>query len=215
MTSPNGSPGRRSSSRGRQEELRRLGRGLHPRQLAEDGLAAALASLAHDIPVRVQLAVSAGSTTPAAAACAYFVCAEALANVAKYASASQVTVSVRADSDGIRVDVADDGTGGADPTRGTGLRGLADRVETLGGTLTVDSPPGRGTRVAGGDPVRRRADLNGAARRRTAAGQCARVQPGWDAQRRAGRRRGLQPPDLLDERAGLRIGLQVLVHGRQ
>jgi signal transduction histidine kinase len=91
--------------------------------------------------------VSAGSTTPAAAACAYFVCAEALANVAKYASASQVTVSVRADSRGIRVEVADDGTGGADPARGTGLRGLADRVETLGGTLTVDSPPGGGTRV--------------------------------------------------------------------
>jgi signal transduction histidine kinase len=130
-----------------EEELRRLGRGLHPRELAEDGLAAALASLAHDIPVRVQLAVSAGSTTPAAAACAYFVCAEALANVAKYASASQVTVSVRTDSHGIRVEVADDGTGGADPTRGTGLRGLADRVETLGGTVTVDSPPGRGTRV--------------------------------------------------------------------
>jgi signal transduction histidine kinase len=130
-----------------EEELRRLGRGLHPRQLAEDGLAAALASLAHDIPVPVQLAVSAGSTSPAAAACAYFVCAEALANVAKYAAASQVTVSVRADSHGIRVEVADDGTGGVDPARGTGLRGLADRVETLGGTFTVDSPPGRGTRV--------------------------------------------------------------------
>lgn len=130
-----------------EEELRRLGRGLHPRQLAEDGLAAALASLARDIPVRVQLAVSASSTTPAAAACAYFVCAEALANVAKYASASQVTVLVRAESHGIRVEVADDGAGGADPARGTGLRGLADRVETLGGTLTVDSPPGRGTRV--------------------------------------------------------------------
>jgi signal transduction histidine kinase len=130
-----------------EEDLRRLGRGLHPRQLAEDGLAAALASLAHDIPVRVQLAVSVSSTTPAAAACAYFICAEALANVAKYASASQVTVSVRTDSGGIRVEVADDGAGGADPTGGTGLRGLSDRVETLGGTLTVDSPPGRGTRV--------------------------------------------------------------------
>jgi signal transduction histidine kinase len=130
-----------------EEELRRLGRGLHPRQLAEDGLAAALASLAHDIPVRVQLAVSVGSATPAAAACAYFVCAETLANAAKYASASQVTVSVRADYGGIRVEVADDGTGGADATRGTGLRGLTDRVETLGGTLTVDSSPGRGTHV--------------------------------------------------------------------
>jgi len=67
--------------------------------------------------------------------------------MAKYASASQVTVSVRADSHDIRVEVADDGAGGADPTGGTGLRGLADRVETLGGALTVDSPQGRGTRV--------------------------------------------------------------------
>jgi len=129
------------------EELRRLARGLHPRQLAEDGLAAALASMAEDVPVPVELAVSVRDAAPGAAACAYFVCAEALTNVAKYASASHVTVSVRADSDGIRVEVEDDGAGGADPAHGTGLRGLADRVETLGGTLTVDSPPGRGTRV--------------------------------------------------------------------
>jgi signal transduction histidine kinase len=130
-----------------QEELRQLARGLHPRQLAEDGLAVALAALAHDIPVPVQLAVSVNSPTPGTAACAYFVCAEALTNVAKYASASQVTVSVRPDPGGIRVQVEDNGAGGADPARGTGLRGLAARVETLGGTLTVDSSPGHGTRV--------------------------------------------------------------------
>ena len=130
-----------------QEELRRLARGIHPRELSERGLAAALASLARDVPLPVKLAVSAAGDPPAAAACAYFVCSEALANVAKYAAASHVTVSVRSDPGGTTVEVEDDGVGGADPGRGTGLRGLADRVETLGGTLTVDSPPGRGTRL--------------------------------------------------------------------
>ena len=130
-----------------QEELRRLARGIHPRELSERGLAAALASLARDVPLPVKLAVSVTGESPAAAACAYFVCSEALANVAKYAAASKVAVSVRSGTEGIRVEVEDDGIGGADPGRGTGLRGLADRVETLGGTLTVDSPPGRGTRL--------------------------------------------------------------------
>ena len=130
-----------------QEELRRLARGIHPRELSERGLAAALASLAGDVPLPVELAVSAAGDSPAAAACAYFVCAEALVNVAKYAAASHVAVSVRSDPGGTTVEVEDDGVGGADPGRGTGLRGLADRVEALGGTLTVDSPPGRGTRL--------------------------------------------------------------------
>ena len=130
-----------------QEELRRLARGIHPRELSERGLATALASLARDIPLPVKLAVSAAGASPGAAACAYFVCSEALANVAKYAAASKVAVSVRSDPGGITVEIEDDGIGGADPGRGTGLRGLADRVETLGGTLTVESPPGRGTRL--------------------------------------------------------------------
>jgi signal transduction histidine kinase len=130
-----------------QEELRRLARGIHPRELSERGLAAALASLVRDIPLPVKLAVSVTGESPGAAACAYFVCSEALANVAKYAAALHVTVSVRSDPGGTTVEVEDDGIGGADPGRGTGLRGLADRVETLGGTLTVDSPPGRGTRL--------------------------------------------------------------------
>ena len=136
-----------------QEELRRLARGLHPREFAEDGLADALAALARDAPVPVELAVSVSGAAPETAACAYFVCAEALANVAKYASASQVTVSARSDSRGVRVEVEDDGVGGADPARGTGLQGLADRVETIGGILTVDSPPGRGTRVVAVIPL--------------------------------------------------------------
>jgi len=130
-----------------QEELRLLARGIHPRELSERGLAAALASLASDVPLPVTLAVSVTGESPAVAACAYFVCSEALANVAKYAAASKVAVSVRSDPGGTTVEIEDDGVGGADPGRGTGLRGLADRVETFGGTLTVQSPPGRGTRL--------------------------------------------------------------------
>jgi signal transduction histidine kinase len=86
---------------------------------------------------------------------AYFVCAEALTNVAKHAAASRVTVTVTATTgDGrVRVEIADDGIGGADPAGGSGLRGLADRVETFGGTLRVESVPGRGTRIAAEIPL--------------------------------------------------------------
>jgi signal transduction histidine kinase len=129
-----------------QEDLDRLARGLHPRQLSGQGLEAALAALAGDFPLRVDLAVPVTATSPAVAACVYFVCSEALANVAKHASASAVQISVRPRPGAIRVEVADDGAGGADP-RGPGIRGLADRVETLGGTLTLASAPGRGTRL--------------------------------------------------------------------
>jgi signal transduction histidine kinase len=103
-----------------QEELRRLARGIHPRELSERGLAAALASLARDVPLPVKLAISAAGESPAAAACAYFVCAEALANVAKYAAASKVAVTVRSDPGGTTVEIEDDGVGGADPDRGRG-----------------------------------------------------------------------------------------------
>jgi len=132
-----------------EEDLGRLARGLHPRQLAGQGLAAALAGLAGDFPVRVDLAVlvtAASPASPAVTACAYFVCSEALANAVKHASASAVQISVTSRAGAITVEAADDGVGGADPG-GRGLRGLADRVETLGGTLTVTSAPGRGTRL--------------------------------------------------------------------
>jgi len=127
-----------------QEDLGRLARGLHPRQLSEQGLGAALAALAGDFPLPVDLAVPVTRTSPAVAACVYFICSEALANVAKHASASRVQISVTPRGGGITVEVSDDGAGGADP-RGRGIRGLADRVETLGGTLTVTSAPGQGT----------------------------------------------------------------------
>jgi signal transduction histidine kinase len=84
---------------------------------------------------------------------AYFVCAEALANVAKHAAAAHVAVAVTADEDRIKVEITDDGVGEADPAHGSGLRGLADRVETLGGTLRVESAPDQGTRLAADIPL--------------------------------------------------------------
>jgi signal transduction histidine kinase len=131
---------------GTQEDLGRLARGLHPRQLSGQGLEAALAALADDSPVHVDLTVPVTATSPTVAACVYFVCSEALANVAKHASASAAQISVTPRADAIIVEVADDGAGGAD-AQGPGIRGLADRVETLGGTFTVASAPGRGTRL--------------------------------------------------------------------
>ena len=130
------------------EELRRLAHGLHPRVLAEAGLAGALASLAEQTPVPVEV-VAPGAKLPAEVeAVAYFLCSEALANITKHASASRVSVSVTTGAGRVRVEIEDDGLGGADPARGTGLRGLADRVEALGGTLVVGSPAGGGTRLA-------------------------------------------------------------------
>jgi signal transduction histidine kinase len=134
------------------EELRQLAHGLHPSVLAEHGLADGLAALAKDLPVPVDLDVASTQLPEQVAVAAYFVCAEALANVAKHAAASRVAVAVTVGEDRVRVEVADDGVGGADPLRGSGLRGLADRVETLGGTLRVDSVPDHGTRLAADIP---------------------------------------------------------------
>jgi signal transduction histidine kinase len=130
------------------EDLRRLAQGLHPRVLSEQGLEAALATLAKDLPLPVDLNVPSAQLPQRVAVVAYFICAEALANVAKHAAAARVTVAVTASDGRLRVEIADDGVGGADPTRGSGLRGLADRVETIGGTLRVESTPGRGPRLA-------------------------------------------------------------------
>jgi signal transduction histidine kinase len=135
------------------EDLRRLAQGLHPRMLAEQGLAGALAALAKDLPLPVDLNVASTQLPQRVAVVAYFVCAEALANVAKHAAAAHVTVAVIASDGRLRVEIADDGVGGADPARGSGLRGLADRVETVGGTLRVESAPGHGTRLAAEIPL--------------------------------------------------------------
>lgn len=129
------------------EELRRLARGLHPHLLSEHGLADALTALAHDFPVPIDIDVAGNRMEPHIEVVAYFVCSEALANVAKHASASRVAVSVRTVEGRLSVEIEDDGVGGADPARGSGLRGLADRIETVGGTLRIQSVPGHGTRL--------------------------------------------------------------------
>jgi PAS domain S-box-containing protein len=130
------------------EELRELARGIHPAVLTERGLGPALQSLADRVPLPVELELPTDERLPRRVeAAAYYVVSEALANVAKYAHASAVTVTVARENRFAVVEVADDGVGGADPQHGTGLRGLADRVEALDGTLVVDSLPGEGTRI--------------------------------------------------------------------
>jgi signal transduction histidine kinase len=128
-------------------EVRGLARGLHPPILTEAGLAAALESLAERSAIPVRIVAPDRRYPPPVEAAAYFVVAEALTNVAKYSGARSATVTVRETADGLAVSVADDGRGGADPERGTGLRGLADRVAAIGGRLTITSPAGQGTTV--------------------------------------------------------------------
>jgi signal transduction histidine kinase len=128
-------------------ELRAFAHGIRPRTLTEHGLGAALAELASRAAPPVALHADAPRCAPSHEAAAYFVCSEALANVAKYAAATHVEITVARVGDRLRVAVADDGVGGADAALGSGLRGLADRVEALGGALRVDSRPGRGTRL--------------------------------------------------------------------
>jgi signal transduction histidine kinase len=128
-------------------ELRELAHGIHPAELIEGGLAVALTGLARRSPVPVELELPSERLPAPLEAAAYFVCSEALANVAKYARASRVTIDVARTGSRVVVAIADDGVGGADPTRGSGLRGLADRVEALGGQLRVESPRGGGTRL--------------------------------------------------------------------
>ena len=134
-------------------ELRELAAGIHPPLLTERGLGPALASLAERSPVPVQLAAPSGRLPAVVETAVYFACSEALANVAKHARATHVDVQVRLDGDLVAVLIADDGTGGADPSSGSGLKGIADRVEALGGRLRVQSPAGRGTRLLAKIPV--------------------------------------------------------------
>jgi signal transduction histidine kinase len=130
------------------EELRELARGLHPVLLTERGLGPALDALLSRAPVAVEIAELPERRLEAPVeAAAYYVVAEAITNVAKYAHASHATVSITRSNGRAMVTVSDDGVGGADPARGSGLRGLAARVEALNGRLDVDSPPERGTRI--------------------------------------------------------------------
>jgi len=136
------------------EELRELARGIHPAILTEEGLTAAVESLAERCPVPVSLEdESVGRLPQAVEATAYFGVAEALTNVAKYAHASRASVRLVREGNRLRVDVTDDGVGGADLAAGSGLRGLQDRVAALGGTLSVQSRPGAGTSVRAEVPL--------------------------------------------------------------
>jgi signal transduction histidine kinase len=135
--------------------LTEFARGVHPRTLTEAGLAAALAELCARCPVPVQVSALEERLEAAVEAAIYYVCAEALTNVAKYAHASQAGVRVQRWAGLVAVDIWDDGVGRADPARGSGLRGLADRVEALKGRLRVESPPGGGTRLLAEIPLNR------------------------------------------------------------
>jgi signal transduction histidine kinase len=129
-------------------ELREIARGLHPAVLTCGGLGAALEALATRAPVPVRIVGEVQHRAPAPVeVAAYYVVCESLTNVAKYAQAATVTVSVAREECLLVVEIADDGIGGAEPSRGSGLSGLEARVEALGGRLTVSSPPGGGTVV--------------------------------------------------------------------
>jgi signal transduction histidine kinase len=128
-------------------EVRALARGLHPTILTEAGLGAAMEALAERAPLPVTLGAPDARYPAPIEAAAYFVVAEALANLARYAVATEARVDIVEDRHRLVVTVADDGGGGADPARGSGLRGLSDRVAAIGGKLTVTSPPGHGTIV--------------------------------------------------------------------
>jgi PAS domain S-box-containing protein len=135
------------------EELRELARGIHPAVLTDRGLEAALEALAARSPLPIEINGPSAELPAQVQAAAYYVVSEALANVAKYAQASAVEVTVERMNGIAVVEVADDGVGGADPVRGSGLRGLADRVASLSGKLDVESPPGVGTRVRAEIPL--------------------------------------------------------------
>jgi PAS domain S-box-containing protein len=151
------------------DEIRVLASGLHPAVLTERGLTAALEALALQTPVPVELATLPDRPLPEQIeAAAYYVVAEALANVQKHADARRVLVRVATDDDRVEVTVIDDGTGGADE-EGGGLRGLADRVESLGGTLALDSPAGGGTRLRAEIPLGATRPLQAATRPRRAS----------------------------------------------
>jgi signal transduction histidine kinase len=134
-------------------EVDELAKGIHPRALVDGGLAAALPALGARAGLPVHVDVDSGRLPPSIEAALYFVCSEAVTNAAKHAQAANVSIVVSRQTAQIVAEISDDGVGGADPGRGSGLRGLADRVETVGGTLAIDSPPGGGTRIQAAIPL--------------------------------------------------------------
>ena len=130
------------------QELREISRGIHPAILTQGGLSPALKALGRRSNVAVGLELSLDRRLPGQIeVAAYYIVSEALTNASKHAGAARASVSVREQNGKLYLSVRDDGAGGADPARGSGLIGLSDRVEALGGTIEIDSPPGRGTRI--------------------------------------------------------------------
>jgi signal transduction histidine kinase len=136
-----------------QAELQELAAGIHPALLTDLGLGPALSLLAERAPVPVRLVVAPDRLPAAIETAVYFVCAEALTNVGKYARASRVDMEVQAEGDLVTVRIADDGVGGVNPSAGSGLKGMANRIEALGGRLLVESPAGSGTRLLAMIPI--------------------------------------------------------------
>jgi signal transduction histidine kinase len=138
------------------DDLREIARGIHPSILAESGLGSALRALARRSAVPVDLKVGTRSRYPAPLeVAAYYVVSEALTNTAKHAGASRAEVSLEERGDALRLSVRDDGAGGAEPRGGSGLIGLHDRVEALGGSILVISPVGHGTAIYASLPLER------------------------------------------------------------
>jgi PAS domain S-box-containing protein len=135
------------------DELREIARGLHPALLAEHGLRRALEVLGERLPVEVAVDAPAERLPAPIEATAYYIASEALTNVVKHAAASHARVRVEREGDVLRCEISDDGRGGADARAGGGIVGLRDRAEAAGGTLTLISPPGRGTIVTASLPL--------------------------------------------------------------
>ena len=136
------------------QELRELARGIHPAILTEAGLGPAITALAERsaVPATVR-SIPDRRLPPAVEATAYFVVSESLANVAKHAQATSVSIAATTTATTLRVEVGDDGVGGADAAEGTGIRGLQDRVAAIGGTLRMESPAGQGTLAVAEMPI--------------------------------------------------------------
>jgi signal transduction histidine kinase len=137
------------------EELQEISRGIHPAILSKGGLAPALKTLARRSAIPVELEIDADARLPEPIeAAAYYVVSEALTNAAKHAQASAVQVQVANDDGVVQISIRDDGVGGAAPGQGSGLLGLKDRVEALGGRIELDSPSGSGTSLRVRIPTR-------------------------------------------------------------
>jgi len=135
------------------EELRELARGLHPAALTEQGLGPALTNVAKRLPIEVDVSAPDERLPENIEATAYYIVSEALTNVVKHAEASKAKVDMTLAGDALKFEITDDGRGGADPSAGSGILGLRDRAEAVGGTLFVISPPGKGTVVTAQLPI--------------------------------------------------------------